>query len=77
MSLQSRLDEIKNSLESNLPPEALKVMHRATEDLENSDAVGRVLKPGARAPEFALVDQNGTRINSPELFNEGRNRPRS
>jgi hypothetical protein len=44
-------------------------MHRATEDLQNSDAVERVLKPGARAPEFALVDQNGNRVNSSGLYN--------
>ena len=71
MSLQSRLDEIKNILESNIPPGALKVMHRATEDLEHSDAVECVLKPGARAPEFALVDQNGNRVSLPELLNVG------
>ena len=44
MSLQDKLDEYKAEFESSLPPEALAIMHRATDDLSHSGIMERVLK---------------------------------
>jgi peroxiredoxin len=37
-------------------------MHDATERLRQSGIMDRVIKPGARAPDFTLNDQNGNPI---------------
>ncbi len=71
MPLQRKLDELKQQFESGAPPEALAVMHRATDDLLHSGAMGRVLKAGDRAPEFSLTDAHGNPVRSSELLKRG------
>lgn len=71
MSLQSKLDAMKNEFESNVPPEPLAIMHRATDDLRNSGIMDRVLKAGDRAPEFTLPDERGRLVASSELLQKG------
>jgi len=71
MSLQNKLDDMRKQFESSAPPEALTIMHRATDDLLHSGIMERVLKAGGRAPEFTLPDQNGHRVSSSELLRKG------
>jgi hypothetical protein len=59
MSLQARLDRIREDFEKQAPPEALEVMHRATDDLRESGIMDRVVGEGQRAPEFTLEDSQG------------------
>ncbi len=54
MSLQEQLNAMKEKSEAGIPAEALQVMHRATEELEKSGILDRVLKVGDRAPQLAL-----------------------
>ncbi len=71
MRLQNKLDEMRTQFEANAPPEALAVMHRATEDLNRSGIMDRVLAKGDTAPEFTLPDQNGNLIKASDLLAKG------
>jgi hypothetical protein len=71
MGLQEKLDDMRKKLESNIPPEALTVMHRATEDLLQSGIMDQVLTKGDQAPEFTLPDERGNMVNTLVLLNEG------
>ena len=44
MSLQDKLDEQRKQFESSAPPEALTIMHRATDDLLHSGIMEHILK---------------------------------
>ena len=56
MSLQEKLDAYKAGMVKKAPEEALKIMHRATEDLRNSAIMDGVVKAGDTAPEFELLN---------------------
>jgi hypothetical protein len=59
MSLETKLAAVREASERRLPPELRAVMLNATERLRGSGIMDRVIKPGARAPDFQLDDQNG------------------
>ncbi len=71
MTFQERLADKKKSLESNLAPSYVKIMHRATRELQRSGIEKRVLPVGASLPEFELADQNGSRVSSGEALSQG------
>ena len=71
MGLQDKLDEYKKSFLETAPPEAVKVMQKATEDLKNSGILDKVLKVGASAPEFSLPDENGNLVQLKDLLAQG------
>ena len=71
MSLQAKLDKMREQFESKLPAETLTIMHGATNDLLASGIMDRVLKVGDKAPLFSLPDHNGDRISSVDLLSQG------
>jgi hypothetical protein len=71
MSLQTKLDNMRDQFESKLPAETLATMHGATEDLLHSGIMEQVLQKNDTAPAFALPDQNGNQIRSTELLDKG------
>ncbi len=71
MSLQQKLNEIKQSALKRIPPEALKKMLAATDALRDSGIMDKVIKVGAKAPSFALKNQNGEEIRSEALLARG------
>ena len=76
MKLQAQLDALKASIESGAPPfhvpsTAIEIMHRATEELRHSGQAERALGVGARAPAFALPNQDGKIIDSADLLARG------
>ena len=71
MSLQAKLDSMREQAKSKIPPEAWAIMHRATEDLRTSGIMDSVLKIGERAPDFTLKDQRGDTLSSSELRAKG------
>jgi hypothetical protein len=71
MSLQDKLDEYKAQFESSLPPEAVTIMHRATDDLRHSGIMEQVLKIGDHAPEFALPNAQAQIVSSAKLLEKG------
>ena len=71
MSLQTKLDHMREKFESTAPPEALEIMHRSTNDLLASGIMDGVLKTGDRAPEFSLTDHNNNLISTASLLSNG------
>lgn len=53
MHLQDTLDTMRAKYESNLPPEIVSTMHRATDELLHSGIMESVLKTGDPAPQFS------------------------
>ena len=50
MTLQQRLDRIREGFEKQAPAEALAIMHRATDDLRSSGILDGVVGEGQEAP---------------------------
>ncbi len=71
MPLQDRLDSMRVSFESKLPPEIVATMHQATEALLHSGIMDHVLKAGEPAPPFTLPDHNGDMVGSEESLLKG------
>ncbi len=59
MSLEAKLAMMREAAGKRIPPELQAIMHSATERLRGSGMLDHVIKPGAKAPDFALNDQNG------------------
>ena len=59
MSLEEKLAAVREASGKRIPPERRAVMHEATEQLRRSGIMDRVIKPGAKAPDFTLEDQDG------------------
>jgi len=58
MTLQDKLNNLKANFEKSAPKETLEIMHRATNDLNNSGIMDGVVKTGDTAPEFELKDND-------------------
>ena len=71
MALQDKLDALKKEFEAGVPPEALGVMHRATDDLLYSGIMDKILKVGDKAPGFTLPNQQGEMVSSTDLLGKG------
>lgn len=71
MDLQKRLAKLKEKIESQMPPEALEIMHQATADLKDSGIAEKILKVGDKAPIFTLKNQKGEEVSSTELLKKG------
>ena len=71
MKLQEKLDAFRKNFEKQVPPEALEIMHRATDDLRNSGIMDRAVKVGDRAPDFTLKNSSGREISLSRLLSKG------
>ncbi len=71
MSLSNKLDDIRAGAEKNIPAPALAMMHRATQELEESGAAEQVISVGEKLPAFILENQFGELIDSNELLAHG------
>lgn len=71
MTLQERLNEQKAKSAARIPKEAREVMHRAVEAVRQSGILERVLRVGARAPEWSLPDHEGRTVDSKGLLAKG------
>ena len=71
MALAERLDAIRAGAQKQIPADALKVMHAATDALRASGARDRVIGAGAPFPAFALPNQRGEVIRSEEVLARG------
>jgi peroxiredoxin len=66
--LQDRLDEITAQTRTLVQPARLMLSERAISELLATGIEDRLLKPGTRAPEFALPDVNGKLVRSADLL---------
>ena len=71
MSLKEKFDARKEEMKTTAPPEALEIMHKATEDLRSSGITDRALKIGDRGPGFELKNTEGNLVRSYDFLETG------
>jgi hypothetical protein len=71
MTLQEQLDQMREAAKKRIPPDALAVLLKSTDDLRASGIMDRVAKAGSRAPEFSLPNAAGRPVSLAELRARG------
>ncbi|MDB5398768.1 MAG: hypothetical protein QOF70_2611 [Acetobacteraceae bacterium] len=71
MNLEAKMAATRAMAEKRIPPELQAIMHSATERLRGSGILDRVIKPNAKAPDFALNDHNGQMVVLSALLTAG------
>jgi len=71
MGLREDLTAMRLAREAKRNPEWVRIMHQATDDLSDSGIADRVLKPGAKAPEFVLPNAQGEQRTSRDWLARG------
>jgi hypothetical protein len=71
MSLKEKLDKLKESFKTKIPPDAQEIMHRATEDLKNSGIMDHTVKVGDKAIDFTLKNTENQDVNLSTLLAKG------
>ena len=71
MDLEAKLAATREASAKRMPPERQAIMHAATAQLRASGMLDKVIKPGAKAPDFALNDQNGVPVHLAALLAKG------
>jgi hypothetical protein len=71
MSLEAKMAAVRDASAKRRPTEVRAIMHSATERLRASGILERVIKPGARAPDFVLNDNNGQPVALSALLASG------
>ena len=71
MSLSQKLDEIRAGAEKNIPADKLALMHRATDELQNSNIFDGMIQPGDLLPSFSLPNQAEETVDSNDLLARG------
>ena len=71
MGLQERLDEHRAASRTKMPPESVKIMEKATRDLEESGLALDALGTGDRFPSFELPSHRGGSVRLQDLLGQG------
>lgn len=71
MSLKEELTALRQRLEAGRKPEVVAKMHQAVDELRRSGATDRVLKVGAKAPDFVLMNAQESPVDSRALLAKG------
>ena len=71
MSLAEQLDAIRASAAKQIPEPARELMHRATQELVDSGAAGRIVGVGSQLPSFDLQNQYGDPVASESVRMRG------
>ena len=71
MNLIDEIKQFNEKIMPSIPPETMKVMTRATEELAGSGIVNRALGKGDMLPPFSLPDAAGKTVSSEELLAKG------
>lgn len=71
MSLKDKLEKLKESFKTKIPPDAQEIMHRATEDLQNSGIMDHTVKVGDKAPDFKLRNTENQDVSLSTLLAKG------
>ncbi|MGE0483836.1 MAG: hypothetical protein AB7Q81_06835 [Gammaproteobacteria bacterium] len=71
MTLQAKLDQIKQGAAKMIPADKFAVMDSATKALRASGILDGVVRVGSKLPPFALANQSGAIIRSEDLLQRG------
>jgi len=71
MSLREKIDAYKEAFKTKAPKEAQDLMHRATEELQNSPQMLNTIKVGDMAPDFSLKNGQNQDVALSDLLDSG------
>jgi hypothetical protein len=71
MTLQEKLDTMREASKTRIPPEARAVMQRSVDDLRASGIMTRVAHVGQPAPDFTLPNAEGRPVSLTDLRARG------
>jgi hypothetical protein len=71
MSLNDKLNAVKNEFAKTAPPEALQIIGGAIGNLVEPGIMDRVAKEGDSMPPFELADSGDRTVRSAELLSRG------
>ena len=71
MSLNDKLNAVKEEFSKTAPPEALRIIGGAIGSLVESGILDKTAKVGETMPPFALPDAEGRMVSSADLLSRG------
>jgi len=71
MTLQEKLDTMREASKTRIPPEAWAIMQRSVDDLRASGITNRIARAGEPAPDFTLPNVSGRPVGLKELLARG------
>jgi hypothetical protein len=71
MTLKQKIEAYKEGFKKKAPQEAQEIMHRATNDLQNSPQMINTIKVGDMAPDFSLKNTANNDIVLSDLLDRG------
>jgi hypothetical protein len=71
MSLNEKLEEMRQASWGRWAPEKVAILHRSRDEIAQSGMLDRVLKKGDRAPDFTLKSAGGADVSLGELLRRG------
>ena len=70
MTFQEKLAQKKIEIEGSMPPEAVKIMHEATQVLVDQGLEEGVIKVGSKITDFVLENQNNDKVRLSDLYKD-------
>lgn len=71
MSLNEKLQQMKQASAEKIPAEAKAVMQRAQEEIRDTGVMDGVIRAGTPAPAFSLPDAQGNTVTLEGLLKQG------
>jgi hypothetical protein len=71
MTLQERLDAMREASRTRIPEDARAIMQRSIDELRASGIMERIARVGQTAPDFTLPDASGRPIHLADLVARG------
>ena len=71
MTLQEKLDTLREASKTRIPPEARAIMERSIEELRASGMMDRIARVGQAAPDFTLPNAGGGSVSLAQLQARG------
>ena len=71
MTLQEKLDTMRELSSTRIPPETRAIMQRSVDDLRASGIMSRIARAGQTAPDFTLPNAKGQPVSLTELRARG------
>jgi AhpC/TSA family len=71
MTLEEKLEAMREASKTRIPPEVRAVLLKSTEDLRASGIISRVVRVGSPAPDFTLPSTTGHPVSLAGLRSRG------
>jgi hypothetical protein len=71
MTLQERLDAMREASRTRIPPETRAIMQKSIDDLRASGIMSRIARADRAAPDFTLPNAGGRSVGLGELVARG------